>query len=309
MAQGPSKPSRAYVPTGAPARESPVSATAWPAVIGGALVAVAVTIFLLALGSGMGFAAVSPWGGNPSAVSFGIMAGIWLIIVQWISAGLGGYLTGRLRTKWTDAHTHEVVFRDTANGLLTWALATVIVAAFTVSAGKSALSGATQAAATAVSGAASGAGEAARGAAQGALQPGQAGEAGQAGPGSYLMDQLFRPAQPSAQAEGPAPLAEAAGIIAHGLAEGSLAPADRTYLAQLVAARTGLSQPDAEKRIDEVMAKAKAAADTAKEAADEARKAASAFGFFTALSMLIGAFIAAVAAALGGRQRDAAPQA
>ncbi len=289
--------SRPAAPAGPDAREAIVSAVSWPAVLAGALVAVAVTVMLLALGGGIGLASVSPWGGNPSATSFSVMVAVWLIIVQWVSAGLGGYLTGRLRTKWTDVHTHEVFFRDTANGFLTWAVASVVVVGLSTAAGTSALSGATHAAATVVSGAASGAGQAAGGAAQGAMQ---------AGPSGYLVDSLFRPAQPSADAQGPAPVAEASHIIATGLGEGTIAPADRTYLAELVAARAGIPQAEAEKRIDDVIAKAKEAEAAAKKAADAARKAASSFAFFTAFSMLIGAFIACVAAALGGRQRDEA---
>ena len=294
----PSKQPRPVVPATSSAREFPSSAVAWAAVLGGALVAVAVTILLLALGSGLGLASVSPWGDNPSPTTFTVMAAVWLIVVQWLSSAMGGYLTGRLRTKWADIHTHEVFFRDTANGFLTWAVASVIVVAFSVSAGTSALSGATRAAATVASGAASGAGQVAGGAAQGAMQ---------SGPSGYLMDTLFRPDQPNANAQGPAPLGEAAHIIATGLGGGTIAPADRTYLAQLIAARAGISQPDAERRIDDVVAKAKAAEDTAKKAADAARKAASSFALFTAFSMLIGAFIACATAALGGRQRDEAP--
>ncbi len=299
MTPSASMSSRPGAPAGLDARESPSSAVAWPAVFGGALVAVAVTAMLLAFGSGIGLASISPWGDNPSAGAFSILAAIWLIVVQWLSSAIGGYLTGRLRTKWADVHTHEVFFRDTANGFLTWALASVVVVGLTVSAGTSALRGATRAAATVASGAASGAGQIAGGAAQDAMQ---------SGPGGYLMESLFRPAQPSSDAQGPAPLGEASHIIATGLAGGTIAPADRTYLAQLVAARAGISQPEAEKRIDDVVAKAKAAEDTAKKAADAARKAASSFAFFTAFSMLIGAFIACAAAALGGRQRDEAPE-
>jgi hypothetical protein len=80
--------------------------------------------------------------------------------------------------------------------------------------------------------------------------------------------------------------------------------ADRTYVAQLVAARTGISQADAEKRVDEVIARGKAAEVKVKQAADAARKATAEFAIFTALSMLIGAFIASAAAAYGGSVRD-----
>ena len=93
-------------------------------------------------------------------------------------------------------------------------------------------------------------------------------------------------------------------LTATALANPPVAPADRTYLAQLVAARAGISQNDAEKRVDDVIAKAQAAEDKARQVANAARKAASSFAFFTFVSMLIGAFIACVAAAIGGQQRD-----
>ncbi|MCW3474886.1 hypothetical protein [Limobrevibacterium gyesilva] len=92
----------------------------WTAVIGGAVAAVAITLVLVTLGSGLGLAWVSPVrGDNPSAAGFTITAAAWLIVVQWVAAGLGGFITGRLRTKWVGTHTHEVFFRDTAHGLLT----------------------------------------------------------------------------------------------------------------------------------------------------------------------------------------------
>ena len=103
------------------------SAVSWAAVIGGALIAVASTLLLVALGSGIGLSSVSPWSpANPSATTFTLLAAVWLIIVQWLSSGLGGYLAGRLRTKWVGLHTDEVFFRDTAHGFLAWALATVL---------------------------------------------------------------------------------------------------------------------------------------------------------------------------------------
>lgn len=286
----------APAPVGLPreyqARESSASAVAWPAVLAGALVAVAATILLVALGSGLGLSSVSLWSGsNPSLTTFSVMAAIWLIVVQWLASGLGGYVTGRMRVKWAGVHAHEVFFRDTANGLLAWAVASIVVVGFTVAAGSAALSGATNAVSTVAAGAASGASQMAQGSVP-------------SDPGGYLMDVLFRPAQPTGNASGPAPIGEASRIIATGIGGGTISPADRTYLAQIVSARTGLSQADAEKRIDDVVGKVNAAADRAKQAADVARKAASSFGFLTCLSMLIGAFVASAAAALGGRERD-----
>jgi len=133
--------------------ESSVSAVSWAATIGGAVAAASATIMLVALGSGLGLASISPWrNAGASATAFTIGAGIWLIVVRWLSSGLGGYITGRLRTKWVGTHTHEVFFRDTAHGFLTWALASVIGALMLASAASSVIGTAIQATATAVSG-------------------------------------------------------------------------------------------------------------------------------------------------------------
>ena len=110
-----------------------VSALSWSAVIGGTVTAIAVTLTLLALGSAFGLATISPWPGlGAKPASFTIGAGIWLIVTQWLSAALGGYIAGRLRVRWTGLHTDEVFFRDTAHGFLTWATATVIMAIVSV---------------------------------------------------------------------------------------------------------------------------------------------------------------------------------
>src|SRR6478609_884107 len=119
------------------------SAVSWAAVIAGGVAAIAITLLLVALGTGIGLSSVSPWSSsNPSATTFTLLAAIWLIIVQWLSSGLGGYLAGRLRTKWVGLHTDEVFFRDTAHGFLAWALASIIVAAFATSSVSSAVSSA-----------------------------------------------------------------------------------------------------------------------------------------------------------------------
>lgn len=115
-------------PTGAPA-PSTGSAVSWSAVIAGTVAAIALTLILLSLGSAFGLASVSPWPGvGAKPTSFTIGAGIWLVITQWLSAVLGGYLAGRLRVRWHGLHTDETFFRDTAHGLLTWATATVVMA-------------------------------------------------------------------------------------------------------------------------------------------------------------------------------------
>jgi hypothetical protein len=277
--------------------EAATSGVAWPAVLGGAFAAVALSVVLLALGSGFGLAVVSPWPGTgASATTFSIMTGLWLIITQWLASGLGGYITGRLRIKWAGLHTHEVFFRDTANGFLSWAVASVVGAVFLASAA-SALVGGT---ANMVSGVASGtAAGASQGMAQAAGRPGVPADST-----GYFVDSLFRTDHPGPNTSAGDARAEGGRILLNGLRNGGMPVGDKTYLAQLVAARTGLSQTDAEKRVDDVIAQEKAAELKARQAADAARKAAAYLSIFLALSMLIGAFIASTAAALGGRQRD-----
>ena len=269
--------------------ESSISAISWAAIIGGAFATAALSLILLALGSGFGLASVSPWPNSGASVTtFTAMTAIWLIIVQWVSSGLGGYLTGRLRTKWVGMHTHEVFFRDTAHGFLAWALAAVIGAAVLASAVASLLSGGAQVAGTIASGATQGASQAAV----------------QENPFAYYVDSLFRSDHPDANASDPEVRAETTRIFATGIRNGDVPAGDKTYLAQLVATRTGVSQADAEKRVDDVIAKVKAAETKARQIADATRKAGAYLSIFTGVTMLIGAFIAAASAALGGRHRD-----
>jgi hypothetical protein len=269
------------------------SAVSWGAIIGGAFVIVAVSLILIALGSGLGLASVSPWpNSGVSVTTFGVITAIWLIIVQWLSSAFGGYVAGRLRTKWTGLHTDEVDFRDTAHGFLAWAVAAVVTAAVLASAVTSIIGGA-------ASGATTVAGSVAQGATQGAAQSGIGGEAM-----SYLVDSMFRRDRPEPAGNAEEARGEASRILLSGLQSGDVPATDKTYLAQLVAARTGLSQDDAQKRVDEVMTKAKEAEEKVRKAADDARKAATYLSLYTAFSMLIGAFIAAVAGKIGGDHRD-----
>ena len=276
--------------SGAATVESTVSGVSWGAILGGAFAAASVALILTALGSGLGLAAASPWANDgASAKKIAIAAIVWMVVVQWFSAGLGGYLTGRLRTKWVGLHTHEIFFRDTAHGFLAWAVGAVLGGFLLASAATSTLSGVGHAASAVASGAA-------LGASQGATTQGKSD-----GPSAYFIDSLFRGEQP---ANAGSDREEAGRILVNGFKAGDVPADDRAYLAQLIASRTGISQPEAEQRVNNVIAQAKAAEQKAKEAADEARKAASKIAIFTALSMVIGAFIAATSAALGGLHRD-----
>ena len=270
--------------------EASTSAVSWPAITAGAFVAAAISVLLVALGTGLGLASVSPWpNSGASATTFTAVTAIWLIVVQWIASGMGGYLTGRLRTKWVGTHTHEVFFRDTAHGFATWAVATVIGAIVLAAAVSSMVGAGLRTAATVASGAA-----------QGAANSAQSG----ANMNPYDVDMLFRSPHPDANSSTTDARAETTRILAKGLTTGDVPATDRSYVAELVAARTRISQPDAQKRVDDVIAQLKVAETKAREAADSARKAAAETSIFTALSMLIGAFIACAAAALGGHRRD-----
>jgi hypothetical protein len=273
--------------------EAATSAISWGAIVAGGLAATAVSLILFALASGLGLAAVSPWpGSGASLTSFSVMTAIGLIVVQWIASGVGGYITGRLRTRWVGTHTHEVFFRDTAHGFITWALSTLIVTAIVATGITSVLSSLARGAATVASATA-----------VGASQPG----AGVVSP--YNVDTLFRSAEPVANSTAitAEARAEAARILTKSLGTGDVPTADRVYLARLVGASTGLSATDAQTRIDQVITTVKADETKARQAADAARKASAAASICTALAMLIGAFIACVAAALGGQLRDQQP--
>jgi len=279
--------------------ESAVSAVSWGAVIGGAFVAAALSLALLAAGTALGFATSSPWrDSGASATTIGVGAIIWLIVVQIASAGMGGYVAGRLRTKWVDLHSGEVYFRDTAHGLLVWAVGAVIGALLISSAATSFIGGAAKLA----GGAAAGVGGAAATA---------VGAAAQNAPSvDYLTDTLFRRDTPDAAATAnPAEArAEVGRILTTSLANGEMTAEDKAQVTRIVAQQTGVDQATAEKRINDLTEKAKATAAQAKqkaqEAADAARKAAAAAALWIFVSLLVGALSAAYLATVGGRARD-----
>jgi hypothetical protein len=185
-------------------------------------------LLLVALGAGISLSSVSPWSSsNSTATTFMLLAAVWLIIVQWLSSGLGGYLAGRLRTKWVGPHTDEVFFRDTEHGFLAWALASVLVAALATSSDSSAVGTATRAISSVAGSAASGATQVAANQSPGSLD--------------YFLDTLFRRDQPDASASSQDVRAEAGRMLTRALANGNIDRGDLTYLAKLIAARTGIS--------------------------------------------------------------------
>jgi len=327
---------------GVVAPRASASAVSWGAVLAGATAAAALSLILLLLGAGLGLSAVSPWARDgASAAALGVAGIVWLAFTQLAASGLGGYLAGRLRVRWRDTDADEVHFRDTAHGMLSWAVATLFTAAvLTASVGAIAGIG--------VKGAAVAAGTVATGAAATAAAGTAADESGMKGGSSgtartslgsgdfgYYVDTLLRPSAtaptttstPSAAPAGvnPATLrawpdasmvhadeqssASLNRLLVRALRDGgTLSPEDTRAAGQLVAQRTGLTQAEAERRVTETLQRARTEAQAletrAREAADTARKTALTTALWMVVALLIGAFTASLLATFGGRQRD-----
>jgi hypothetical protein len=256
--------------------ESNTSGVSWSAVLAGGVVTAALSLILLALGTGLGLASVSVWSGvGASASSIGTAAILWLILVQIMSSSMGGYLAGRLRTKWTGIHTDEVYFRDTAHGFLAWSVALVVTAAFLASAATSLIGSTPQKRGVATS--------------QNQMSAG--------GPNAYFVDSLFRADSSKPQTDNVSANREAVVIFATSLKQGDISGPDKTYLDQLVMSKTELSQSDADKRVSDSFLNAKASAEAA-------RKSTAHTLLWTFVALLIGAFCASFSGTIGGRQRD-----
>ncbi|MEQ8398672.1 hypothetical protein [Thalassobaculum sp.] len=272
------------------------SCVSWAAIIAGALAASALSLVLLILGTGIGLTMVSPWsaqGAGTTAIA--ASAAAWLVFTQWASSGIGGYVAGRMRLRWPGVDRDEVLFRDTAHGLLVWALATVLVTGLLVAGGAATVrSGGSAVVAFTV-------------------QDSADAPARTAVPTDYFADMLFRPGGASTATGIEAPgidpsdddaKGEASRILVIGLTKGDVPASDKVQLAHLVATRTGMSPSDAQARVNDVLGQIETTKSEAKAAAEDARKAGLTIALVSALSLFVGAFIAGVAAAIGGRQRD-----
>ncbi|HEX7965279.1 MAG TPA: hypothetical protein VF651_06140 [Gammaproteobacteria bacterium] len=295
--------------TGAPLGTT--SATSWGAIFAGAAAAAGLSLILLFVGAGIGLSSVSPWShSGVSGTTFGVSSILWITFMQLAASAVGGYLAGRLRTKWTRVHSHEVFFRDTAHGLLAWCVATLATATLLSSAVGTIVDRGVQAGATVAGGAATAAVSAAGAAATNNDRSG-----GNGGPTGYFVDRLFRNTGAPGATAAPANVsdseaaAEATRIFASSVGDVGMTADDTHYLGQLVAQRTGLSQEEAERRVSDtyaaLKAKVGAAENQAKEAADKARKASAYAALWFAVALFIGAFVASFSATFGGRLRDA----
>jgi hypothetical protein len=307
-----------------------VSAVSWAAILAGASAVAALSLILLLLGAGLGLSSVSPWAHKGiSASTFGLSTIVWLAATQIIAAGMGGYLTGRLRVRWADVQADEVYFRDTAHGFLAWAVASLATAALLASAIGSIVNGGVQTATTLTAGAT--AVSAAGGVAAVSSKFGKPDSVNESDAGAmgYFVDSLFRKdtntassistasnldstannVDSTANAQNIASTTEVTRIFANSMSVKSLPSADLSYIGQLVSSHTGLTQQEAEKRVSDIYAsmqrKVRNAEIAGKEAADKARKASIYATLWLFASLLMGAFSASLAATWGGRCRDA----
>jgi hypothetical protein len=261
-------------PNHAPEEQATLS---WSAVIAGAVTSAALSLLLASLGIGLGLSSISPWAGEGvSATTFKIGTGVYLVAVAMLASTVGGYLAGRLRTKWVAVNDQEVYFRDTAHGLAVWALATVLTAATLGAATTHILGGvASGATAAAASSAAS-------------------------SPADTYVDSLLRadPAATTGNTDPTATRAELGRMLLPVIQKGgTVSPDNQAYAAKVVAARTGLPQAEAEKRVSDVIAQAK-------KAADDARKTARSVALWFVAAMLAGAVASMLGALEGGLLRD-----
>ncbi len=296
--------------------QAQASAVSWAAIVAGAAATAALALILLMLGTGLGLSSVSPWAySGVSATTFGVSTILWLTFTQLVASGMGGYLAGRLRTKWVDVHTDEVYFRDTAHGFLSWAVAALATAALLTSVIGSIVNSGIQV----------GAAMAGNVATATAVGSEMAKSNSDNGPMGYFVDSLFRKDINSAASASdiagsdvipgwhpkPTPAGstpEVTRIFINSIRTGPLPAEDIRYVGQVIAFRTGLTQQDAEKRVSDTYArlqtKLRDAETAAKEAADKGRKASAYVALWLFISLLIGAFVASFSATIGGRQRD-----
>jgi hypothetical protein len=245
----------------------------WSPAVAGALIATALSAVLIGFGTavGLGVASSAPtW--RDASVALWLLSGIYLILVALVSFGIGGYVAGRIRTGLPAADSADIEYRDGLHGLAAWAIAVVLTVLLTALIGSAtvARSPAAQAAPSAS-----------------AAEPML----------SYELDRLFRPARRTPNAETPMERAEAGRILLTSSSHGGVAVEDRAYLIQLVNGIAGLTGPDAERRVDNVIANARTAI-------ARSRRSAIIAAFSIAASILLGAVAAWFAACEGGRHRD-----
>jgi hypothetical protein len=257
----------------------------WGPIFGGAVLAAAISTIMATFGSALGLSLVSADPARSTSVTvLAVVAGLWALWIGVSASAAGGYLAGRMRRPVGDASAHERDVRDGAHGLVVWATGALLVTLLSTSS----LFGAAKTAAQGVGAATSGAASLI---------------AQQADPMASAVDSMMRSTAPN-DANGAENRESTSRIFISGLSSGALNPADKDYLSTQLAARTGISKPDAEKRVDEAFTKLTQAKETAKQAAEKARKMGVLAAFLTAAVLLVSGAAAWMAAMLGGKHRD-----
>lgn len=267
-------------PEGAPALPPRAS---WGAIIAGATVALAIGLMLNTLGVAVGATAVDAVSGDtPSAATFGIGAGIWLVVSNLIGLAAGGYVAARLSgtADGTDAVLH---------GIGVWAIAFLVSAVLLGNIVSGTASTMSAAVSSVAGGAASGAGSAVSAVA------GQANPQALAERARMALSGPSEPARMTTEQRG----AEITGLIGRRLANGSLADAERQRLNALVAAEAGISQQEAAQRVQSYEAEAQRLAAETEQRARRAADAAATGAATTAYSVFAALLLGAIAAALG----------
>lgn len=256
----------------------------WGPIIAGAAIATTISTIMTIFGTAIGLSMVSAdFERSSSATAFAVAGGLWALWITVSSCAAGGYVAGRMRQPAADSNDEERKVRDGTHGLLVWATGALLITLIATSS----LFGAARTAASGIASAGSGA----------ASLISQ-----NADPLAMSLDSIMRSTgqeRPTAEER-----EEASRIFVNALANGRIEQGDRDYLASRLAARAGISQEDAQKRIDETYARLVQAKETAKETAERARKLAVLSAFLTAAALLVGAAAAAWAAGLGGEHRD-----
>ena len=279
----------------------------WGPVVAGAFAAAAISFLLLTFGTAVGLSVTSPWPHRGVSLSLAAWAVLWWTLVVQIGAfAAGGYLAGRMRSRWGESATDEGQFRDAAHGFLVWALAVLIGAMVLALTAGAAVKAGTQSAAVVAAGAASSA-------------AGRATDLAVA-PIDYAVDLLLRPAPRATAGQTPptvtplpatgsrgedaATRAEIARVFAASIRNEAFSERDQAYLTQVVMTRTGLPEAEARERVNSAVNEARDLELKAREQVDRARKATVIAGFITAAALLIGCVMACFAAGIGGRHRD-----
>jgi hypothetical protein len=247
----------------------------WTPIIAGAMAAAALAFVLhsFALAVGLSLSSTAPtWRDASFALVF--LSGLYIILAALASYGFGAYVAARLRARLGPATPEDLDFGDGMHGLIVWALATLLAAVLAL-ATLQALP---------------------RLAAPTGASAGPATSVGSENLIAYDLDRLFRGTRAPA-ADMSYIRSEAGRILLTTASHTGMSADDRTYLIRLAASTTGLSPADAERRVTEVAANAKADI-------DRARRSAVLLGFMTGAAALLGAAAAWFAAAAGGRHRE-----